>query len=413
VIPAIASLLLLTRFGSLAQTSSDASLQAYFEDFDAMWSQLRADYGYFDYGYVDWQKARDAYRPKIASVRNRGDFILLLEGVLDQLADHHTQLNTNTPASQRLVPSGANVWSAFKDSKAWILEVRPWARTQARAGEEVLEIDGISVREAVDRRIGVASDARKPSVRDYALQCLLAGHHNADVRIKVRSGGKIRSFVVAPPDRPEGRAETAPVYWKWLSGRVGYIRFQDKLYDTATIGEFDRALSNLKSSRALVMDLRDTPSGGNTTVARAVIGRFLALESGYQKHSDPAEERETGVHRSWIELASPRGAFQYRKRLIVLIDHWTASMGEGLAIGLASAAHATTVGTPMAGLLGAKRSYKLPHTGIEVSYAAEKLFTVSGLPRERYRPNIEVDPAVARSTDPILDAALRLLKPTS
>ena len=60
-------------------------------------------------------------------------------------------------------------------------------------------------------------------------------------------------------------------------------------------------------------------------------------------------------------------------------------MGEGLAIGFA-AFGARVEGTNMAGLKGAVYDFKLPVSGFVVKLPAERLFTVHGLPREKFVP---------------------------
>ena len=84
----------------------------------------------------------------------------------------------------------------------------------------------------------------------------------------------------------------------------------------------------------LVLDLRDTASGGNTIVARAVLGWFVARPTCYQIHNLPAEERATGVARQWIEQVLPRPGKRHRGPVTVRVGRWTGSMGEGLALGL-------------------------------------------------------------------------------
>jgi C-terminal processing protease CtpA/Prc len=145
------------------------------------------------------------------------------------------------------------------------------------------------------------------------------------------------------------------------------------------IQQFDSALHTLMQTKALILDLRETPSGGNTTVARSIIGRFISKEGFYHKHVLTAEERMYGVKRSWIEIVSPRGK-TYTKPLVILCNHWTGSVGEGITIGFHALKRATIIGTKMAGLNGAIYSYKLPNTGIGFSIPVEKLFHVNGTP---------------------------------
>jgi hypothetical protein len=114
---------------------------------------------------------------------------------------------------------------------------------------------------------------------------------------------------------------------KTLPGGVGYIRIADSLGEADLIREFDTALARFRNTSALILDLRNTPGGGNTTVARGILGCRLK-ESPYRAVL-VGEERSTGVRRSWPRcLLWPR----FAQALLVLINHHGA-WEEGLAIG--------------------------------------------------------------------------------
>jgi carboxyl-terminal processing protease len=96
--------------------------------------------------------------------------------------------------------------------------------------------------------------------------------------------------------------------------------------------------------------------------------------------------------------------------VVVLVGHWTGSMGEGLAIGFDATRTGTVVGTAMAGLLGATDHVVLPHTGIGMNLPTERLYHVDGRPRESFQPAVLVDVARAGPpADPFIQAALRWL----
>ena len=61
-------------------------------------------------------------------------------------------------------------------------------------------------------------------------------------------------------------------------------------------------------------------------------------------------------------------------------------MGEGIAIGF-DAIGARVVGTRMAGLRGAVYDERLEHSGLVLKLPAERVMTVSGLPREDFVPH--------------------------
>jgi carboxyl-terminal processing protease len=53
----------------------------------------------------------------------------------------------------------------------------------------------------------------------------------------------------------------------------------------------------------LIIDLTETPSGGNTTVARAIMGRFTDKQLPYQTHE--FDEKAYDTKRHWTEYVSP------------------------------------------------------------------------------------------------------------
>jgi carboxyl-terminal processing protease len=247
------------------------------------------------------------------------------------------------------------------------------------------------------------------AARDWALRAVLAGTHNTVRRLQLGHGGTGRHVELPARDQFSSAAAT-PITVSRLETGAARITFNDSLGDRATVSAFDQALVALRDAPGLLIDLRNTPSGGNTSVARGILGRFVDREMPYQKHVLPSEELETGIRRSWLELVSPRGTFAFRRPVAVLVGHWTGSMGEGLAIGFDGTGRGTVVGTPMAGLLGATVHVTLPSTGIGLNVPAERLYHVNGTPREAFRPGVLVDVTPAGpDEDPVLEAALRLL----
>lgn len=394
-----------------AQTAraGELSAAAYLEDFDAAWTFVRDTYAYFDQKQTDWERVRVLYRGRAAGVQSRREFVAVLEEVMEELYDPHAHLGVNTPSSPRLSPSGTDLWAEWQDGRAILTEVRAGSEAEGaglRRGVEILSIHGQSVREVVRERLPRSLRASDPAAGDWALRAALAGRHDAPVRIGVRAGNHEEMFEFRPglTHRPG-----APLSAKVLEGDIGYVRIHDALGDTALISAWDAALTDLRSTRALVLDLRDTPSGGNTTVARALLGRLVSEERPYQRHELSAEERRYGVRRIWIEQVAPRGPFHYDRPVAVLVGRWTGSMGEGITIGLDAMERARIIGTAMAGLLGATYGTTLPHTGFLVHVPAERLYHVRGTPRETFAPSVSVQSA-GPATDAALTAALQLLR---
>lgn len=137
----------------------------------------------------------------------------------------------------------------------------------------------------------------------------------------------------------------------------------------------------------LVIDLQNTPSGGNTSVGRAILGWFVLRPSFYQMHNLPVEERQTGIARQWVEQVLPRrDKYHGGGSVLVRVGRWTGSMGEGVAIGF-HAIGARVEGSRMAALRGAVYDFKLPASGLVLKIPTERLYTVDGIPREQFVPS--------------------------
>lgn len=386
----------------------------YKEDFEYFWSNIRDNYSYWDKKQTDWEKVRTIYVPLVDTITSRAGFIAILEQTFYELYDHHASLNTNTPESQRLVPSGTDLWAEYIDRKPTIIEVKRGSGAEKaglRAGMQLISFNDIAIEQAVKNFLPKSLNQPDAEARNYALRILLAGRHSENRKITVAFQNQKKDFFL---DRPVNLLEKKnyqdELEFRVLQGNVGYILINNSLGDNGLIQLFDSAVTALQNTKALIIDLRNTPSGGNTSVARAMLGRFITKEGFYQKHELTSEEKETGIKRSWVEIASPRKPV-YKNALVVLVDHWTGSVGEGIAIGFDALKRATIIGTKMAALNGAVYSFKMPNTGIGFSFPAEKLFHVNGSPREKFKPVIEVD--VSKQTnkeDLILQEGLRYIR---
>lgn len=386
--------------------SEDAS-ERYAEDFGAFWRFIAEEYVYFDQKKTDWRRVRSLYRPKATAAANDRAFLNVLEQAVGELYDPHAGFGANNQASPRLIPSGTDLWAEWQNGQAVVTDVRPRsAAKQAglRPGMVVREIDGRPVDEVVRGRMPRTLRTPDSTARGWALRTALAGTHAKPVRLTVEADGETVSYEFTPGiERPSARLASDT-----LRRDIGYIRVNNSLDDTDLISAFDSALTELRGTRGLILDLRDTPSGGNTTVARGIMSRLLETEQPYQRHKIPSDESGFGVPRIWIEYVAPRGPFAYVRPVIVLVGRWTGSMGEGLAIGLDGMGRATVIGTPMAGLRGAISERELPNTGIVARIPTERLMHIDGSPREAFVPQVVVSPGCS-SEDTGLKRAVDLL----
>ena len=377
------------------------------EDFASFCRFVEEEYAYFDLKRTDWKRACASYAAQVGDATDHDAYVALLERALGELYEAHAHLGTHTQRSPRLVPSQTDLVATWAGGRAVINAVRAGSAAAAaglRPGAEVVAIEGEAVA-AVVARIEPKFLARDdPAARAWALQVALAGRHErALIRLSIRSGAQLRELEFAAAHPPPA----APLSHQMI-GRVGHVRIHNSLGDPALVQAFDQALADMPGVRALVIDLRDTPSGGTSSVARGIIGRLVARPLRYQRHELVAEFRSNGIRRVWDEYALPRGV-PFLRPVVVLVGPWTGSMSEGLAIGLNATRGAPVLGQPMAHLLGALGETVLPHSKIAVRVPSEKLFHIDGTPREAFVPcAVALAGETARTADPELDSAVGL-----
>jgi carboxyl-terminal processing protease len=258
------------------------------------------------------------------------------------------------------------------------------------------KIDGVPVAQALKPPPSVPE--RADAMMGFAGRVLLAGTREHAPVVTVRSTDGTEVDIPVPP-RMASTGNNASINFPLKD--VAVIRLNNSIGNTELTPIFDDLMKQAKAMRTVILDLRNTPSGGDSVVAKPLMAWFVEGTKGYQKHERGSE--------SWIEQVEGRKD-RFKGKLIVLVDHWTGSMGEGTAIGLRAAAGATIVGTPMAGLRGAIESFDVPCFGISLRIPVERLYEVNGTPRELAKPDVlvtEEDLAAAQG-DAILNRALML-----
>lgn len=353
------------------------------------------------YAYLDHLGGSFALTPELEAeaeaVTDRRALLALLERAVALLADHHAITGASFSDSRALVPSYADILVDQSPDGGWrVTAIRPGspATDRVQPGDRIAAVEGVAFRHAIARfwsDLGIAEpDARQ---RRYGALALLAGRRDRPRSMTLERGGRalalaLPNLYAEPPLRDAGPVTVSRDERRWT------ISLNDSLGKAATIPAFDAAMAAIPAGAALTLDLTDTPGGGNSTVARAIMGWFTRAPMPYQAHVRPAEERASGIARRWVEYVLPRAGLHHAGPLKVRVGGWTGSMGEGLAIGLDAMGFAVC-GTKMAGLKGAVEDIVLPASGLVVKLPVERLETVAGLPREDFIPRPLDDPACA------------------
>ncbi|WP_223788354.1 S41 family peptidase [Marinicella meishanensis] len=328
-----------------------------------------------------------------------------LEHLMLEFADNHMHLNTNTQHSYRLYGPVTVALSGdqFTIDDHWKNHLQN--PVGLASGAVLLQLNGLTPQQVIDQFPTQCLDKNQADNQVWILNKALAGTYSQPRLLTIQQGDERRTIDL---DAWTYQHTEGLLSHHITDAGFGLIKLHNSLGQSELIAAFDEALDAMSETRGLVLDLRHTIGGGDSYLARAIMGRFIEQAKPYQTHRF-VEQREgaIGVPRIWTEWVEPRGT-TYRQPLVVLVNHWTGSMGEGLAIGLQGMQRATLVGTDMAGLLGAINGFAINGVNYGFQMPIEQLFHVNGTPRERVSPDQLVKPD-ANPTDNVLMAAYKLL----
>jgi carboxyl-terminal processing protease len=357
----------------------------YEKDFNEFWNDVNNNYAYFDQQQINWNKVKEIYQPQAKQITTDNDFIHFMETVLNELHNGHVSLNINLNSSNRIIPSGQDMFVQKQNGKFIITDLRKGFGADLsglKIGDEIVRLNNNSIPRQVEKFLPKYTATHTHEMYQYALNMLFAGTHNTKRIITIYRNGKQVDFF---PDSLQAQETVILIETKIVNKTTACIKINNSLGNTNSITDFDKAVDEFMGYKNLIIDLTETANGGNSTVARCIMGRFISKTMPYQQHE--FDEKEFESKRKWVEYVTPRKT-PFKGNVFIIVGRWTGSMGEGIAIGFDGLKRAKIVGTEMAKLLGAVNGFTMPETNIGFQIPTERLYHINGIPREKYKPSM-------------------------
>ena len=364
------------------------SQNKYQKDFDYFCDIIEKQYAYFDQKQTDWKKVKELYNNRLQSIKKDWEFTYTIELMKHELYDPHVSLNRNIDLSFRLIPNDTDAHIQIENGKYYISDIRDSytiTNYNLKVGDQLLKVNGKDIEDVIQWNLPASIEKPDDEVKEYFANLIFAGRHNKPRAFQIARNKQ--EIEVQLPKATKKKESSLLLESEILKGNVGYIKINNSLGNYDLISMFPKTVDDLTNTKALIIDLRETHGGGNTDVAKAIMGKFITKEMPYQIHERVGLERALGIKRKYIEILSPLKN-PYTKPVYVLVSRWTGSVGEAIAQGFSNINTATVVGTTMAQLLGAITCYTLPDSGLRVCFPFEKLYNVDGTPREDFQPEI-------------------------
>ncbi len=368
---------------------------------EILWKTLKDNYPMMEYAGVLDDSWLDEYRGKIVEVLDWASAYRLMEELVNRLNDYHTRLEW--PGKPTLLTPPVKL-AVVEEGLIVIAEAD--SSTSLKPGDIVLAVEGMDAMVLFRKLLKRAFGATVYAKRNWALNQMLIGDPESSVELTV-----YRHYVGVFNVRLVRRKwlkQDSVVSYRTLDGGVGYIKIAAFTGGVDFIKLFDDVLENLREARSLVIDVRDN-GGGSDGLAEAAVGRFIdqpvICSINFQRRPG------TDVYDRFIAIAKPRGPWQYKGKVAVLINAGCCSACEHFVSGMKEAG-ALLVGEPTTGACGGSKPINLP--GGAVLYVSET-FPIHGKapsPLNGIKPHIKVTVKLRdlqAGRDIVLEAALKTL----
>jgi carboxyl-terminal processing protease len=192
-----------------------------------------------------------------------------------------------------------------------------------------------------------------------------------------------------------------------INGGVGYIYVATMSKDEPVIAGFDEALTYVKDTKGLIIDVRHN-GGGSDYNSVGIENRLISSPiDGLPYYASDGTLRQGGY-------IAPRGPFQYTGAVVMLINGVCFSACEDFAEMMKHVPTVTAVGDTTAGASGAPQSYALP-SGRMINISTKNIPRYDGLPIEwnGVPPDIRIaqtEEDIRQGRDLQLEYAIRFLQ---
>jgi C-terminal processing protease CtpA/Prc len=380
-----------------------------------VWTAIRLFYPYLDLLENNWDAVLTEFIPRFEAANDPKDYLTTLKELASRVPDNHV-LVVETAGTKRdpvdrfgfAVPPVAVRLVEGKLLITQLLESAKGRDVGLNVGDVITEVDGQSVNaleKEIPRYFGIASSAG----RAFITERIILGGAEGSLAVLQIVDGAARSKQIKLERRNrylKGEHREGDVV-RVLPENIGYADL-----DRLEASEVDAMFEKLKSTKAIVFDLRGYPRNSIWAIAprlartKDIIGAVFDLPVVFGRGSH--------LKFQYPQLIGSTEKWKYTGKTIALIDERAFSHAEHTGLLLEAANSTTFVGSPTVGTNGSTSTLFVPgdiritFTGLGVRHGdGRQLQRIGLIPQVKVTPTIR---GIREGRDEVLDAAIKFLK---
>ncbi len=301
---------------------------------------------------------REIYRPRIEAAKDDAQVFTILKQMVGELRDIHTSFRTprEVETAKRNLTIGVGLWLGEAEGKTIIFRVVPDSeaeRAGLHTGLIVSKIDGQDTAEILAEKRAAIKSSSSNAVDRMAYARLLSGAENTPVRLLLQEPNELTTREVTLLRRvmkPSTISETE-FSSRRMPSNVGYIRFDE--FDFKVLKQFKKALTELKDTKGLIIDLRFNRGGYHYAMSEMAQPLFA------EKVSFGKTITRTGKMPKFLGISLvPKETFvgeageqRYSAPIVILMSNYSASSAEHFAAGMQESGRAKVIGGQSCGCM--------------------------------------------------------------
>ncbi len=360
---------------------------------------------------IKWDKTLEEMLPNFIEAKNEVGFFLAFQKLTVRLNDSHVVFHKYDGVKKHYLPIIAKII----DEKMIITEILDSTivkKDGIKTGDLMVKINDKEIKELIEEKRNLISASNESSFLNRITEPILTGTDDS-IKIEFLIDGKNIIKNINWVDLNENRysLRNKPNYkkgvakLKLLANNIGYVNMG--LLKEKNIPAM---IEELKSTKAIVFDLRNYPNGTLFEVAN-----FLnSKEQPFVIYTNPDLTYPGRYKWTQVDSCGKENPNNYKGKVIILLNEDSVSQPEWTAMGFQTAGNTTIIGSQTGGADGNVSDIQVfkqiftQFTGLGVYYPDRRQTQRIGI-----IPDIEVKPTILgiqQGKDEVLDRAIQFIE---